>query len=83
MESAWKARRRQRRGIDIGGGGHCTLYIDIGGGGGGEPRAERCIESGSIRQGKARAIQTSRAAEQMQTAAVFSSAAEGESEQQS
>ena len=71
MESAWEARRQQRRGIDIGGGG------------GGEPRAERCIESGSIRQGKARAIQTSRAAEQRQTAAVFSSAVEGESEQQS
>ena len=77
MESAWEARRQQRRGIDIGGGGGCTLYIDIGGGGGGEPRAERCIESSSIRQGKATAIQTSRAE------ANSSSAAEGESEQQS
>ena len=51
MESAWKARRRQRRGIDIGGGG------------GGEPRAERCIESSSIRQGKSNTNQQSSRAE--------------------
>ena len=55
--------------------------IDIGGGGRGQPRAEQCIESSKAGQGKATA-QTSRAAQEKQTAAVFGSAAEGESQQQ-